>query len=221
MKHKDGMGFVYVIENEIGLIKIGTSINPGKRIKTIEGQTGLSITNKFLSPKCSNYYFIERVLHKRFDEARKHGEWFKANFNEACKYLMMQEFDFNPPIRTPSNPEEIISLLDLLLPEASDEENYIDRIDFHCDICRCPKDLWSPLESYQSDRSCELYDDFGDIVFNLEQAGKQFNYQDILNNCQALKENYLDLPDISAAVREMVNIYIETGAMPDAYCYAA
>jgi len=75
---------VYIMENELGLVKIGYSNNPEKRKKTIKNNSGLKITRQYNSEPCSNYKIIEKALHKKFKEFRKEGEWFNIKFENAA-----------------------------------------------------------------------------------------------------------------------------------------
>ena len=63
-------GVVYLLEFNNGLIKIGCSSQPAKRIRDLEptlrqyGQ--LEITHLAISRECTNYQSVEQQLHQRF-----------------------------------------------------------------------------------------------------------------------------------------------------------
>lgn len=82
-----GFGVVYIIENDLGKIKIGRSVKPLKRIKAIRSQSGNKIKRICLSNPCSNYGNIEKELHEEFQSDRHIGEWFDINFEIACNRL--------------------------------------------------------------------------------------------------------------------------------------
>lgn len=78
---------VYVIQNELGLVKIGFANKPDKRIDSIAANSGLKIVNRHVSPPCFNFTDIEKQLHQYFSHARKHGEWFDLPFENAVDAL--------------------------------------------------------------------------------------------------------------------------------------
>lgn len=78
---------VYVIQNEIGLVKIGFANKPDKRIDSIAANSGLKIVNRHVSPPCFNFNNVEKQLHQHFSHARKHGEWFDLPFEIAVEAL--------------------------------------------------------------------------------------------------------------------------------------
>jgi len=78
---------VYVIQNEIGLVKIGFANKPDKRIDSIAANSGLKIIARHVSPPCFNFTDIEKQLHQHFSFARKHGEWFDIPFDSAVDAL--------------------------------------------------------------------------------------------------------------------------------------
>lgn len=78
---------VYVIQNELGLVKIGFANKPDKRIDSIAANSGLKIVNRHVSPPCFNFTDVEKQLHQHFSHARKHGEWFDLPFEIAVDAL--------------------------------------------------------------------------------------------------------------------------------------
>lgn len=80
-------GQVYVIENELGLVKIGISSKPERQIKEIANASGLNITKKYFSKPCDNFAKIEKKLHEEFKAVRKKGEWFNIPFDFAVNQL--------------------------------------------------------------------------------------------------------------------------------------
>jgi hypothetical protein len=67
---------VYIIENEHGMVKIGVSKQPIKRIQILQNQSGLKIVNSYISEPTTKYRDIEKYLHQQFSIYRKKGEWF-------------------------------------------------------------------------------------------------------------------------------------------------
>lgn len=88
-----GNGYVYLIDNGTGKVKIGRTTNPMIRIKTIESQSGMTTIQTYVSPQCSNYKDLELITHKKFDEFRVKGEWFKISFNEVKDHISSLHFE--------------------------------------------------------------------------------------------------------------------------------
>lgn len=77
------MKSIYVLENELGNVKIGVSCNVEGRVNNLSRQGGFNIKNLFYTMPCSNAYKIERMLHKKFLRKRINGEWFEEDFSKA------------------------------------------------------------------------------------------------------------------------------------------
>lgn len=93
-------GHLYVFKGNHGLVKIGVSIDPELRKKTLECSGGISIIDQWISPLCTNYIFVENDLHKIFDKYRSSGEWFNFNFEsivsqaETFEYITKEDISF-------------------------------------------------------------------------------------------------------------------------------
>jgi hypothetical protein len=74
----------------------------------------------------------------------------------------------------------------------------------------CPKESWKPLKTYKNDKSCQLYSDFFDVIWELEKR-PDYNFEDILNQCIKFKTKYLDVKDFGETVKEMIEIGIDNG----------
>lgn len=90
-------------------------------------------------------------------------------------------------------------------------------VKYHCNYCMCPLDEWKPLDTYKSNDSCKVYSDFYNVIWDLEENDKKYNFQDVLNQCIKFKNDYPDIPDFEAAVKEMIQIGIETGIITNLY----
>lgn len=86
---------VYVIKNEnTGLVKVGISDNPEKRMRTLSNQSGCKLSLVYNSPKCANAFAIEQSIHKMYKDDREFGEWFSTSEIELVEILKDQEYDF-------------------------------------------------------------------------------------------------------------------------------
>jgi predicted GIY-YIG superfamily endonuclease len=84
---QESTGYVYLIKNEKGLVKIGRSINPQARITCISTQSGETYTEVYISKKIKYYNKAEVALHKKFAPKRVVGEWFDIDMAEAIEFI--------------------------------------------------------------------------------------------------------------------------------------
>lgn len=76
MPSGDRSGFVYVIQNDSGLCKIGRAKDVGKRIRSLS--TGSSSELKLIAAwPCDDAAQHESRLHAEWNEHRVRGEWFR------------------------------------------------------------------------------------------------------------------------------------------------
>lgn len=75
------MSYIYMmVNNRNGLIKIGKSIKPEARERTLQSEEP-DVSMIFVSPLCLSS--IERDLHKKFSEKRVRGEWFNLTSDDV------------------------------------------------------------------------------------------------------------------------------------------
>jgi len=76
LKLEVSMRMVYFVRGSVtGLIKIGSAINPKRRVKAM--QTGSGETLELLSMIPEDGQLSEATLHVALADSRVHGEWFK------------------------------------------------------------------------------------------------------------------------------------------------
>jgi len=83
-----GYGFVYILKSkEGGYQKIGRTCNPSQRMGQISPVLPFETEVEFLF-MCvpGEEQIAERLLHKKFEDKRTNGEWFKLN-NEDYEWL--------------------------------------------------------------------------------------------------------------------------------------
>lgn len=81
------LGYVYLIENDLGEVKCGRSINAKIRLRSLETQGNLTIKNTFVSEAHSEYFKTETEFHRNFSEFRMKGEWFSVSFNDSVNFI--------------------------------------------------------------------------------------------------------------------------------------
>ena len=89
-------GYVYVILDNHGRVKIGKSLNPQKRIQNIASSSGITIEDAFITEPLFWYSELELYLHDKFSEYRCIGEWFSCKFNDVISFIKSIDMsDFN------------------------------------------------------------------------------------------------------------------------------
>lgn len=80
---KSKFGYIYIIKNETGLVKIGGSINPESRVRAVETQSGYKVVDHFISEKIENFREFEAMLLSFHKNDLVLGEWFNSDFNKV------------------------------------------------------------------------------------------------------------------------------------------
>lgn len=80
-------GYVYVILDNHGRVKIGKSLTPQKRIQNIASSSGIIIEDAFVTEALYGYSEFETFLHKEFDSYRQVGEWFNCKFGDVITFI--------------------------------------------------------------------------------------------------------------------------------------
>ena len=72
--------YIYVIENDAGMIKVGISQDAGKRIRSLSGSnTGGRKHVRYAISEPTYLYTLESLIHRYFDQYRIKGtEWFSG-----------------------------------------------------------------------------------------------------------------------------------------------
>jgi hypothetical protein len=70
---------IYLMKHKNGLVKIGASINPKSREKTLQAED----PNLEIFFEAPGSFELERKLHLRFSEQRVRGEWFNLKENDV------------------------------------------------------------------------------------------------------------------------------------------
>ncbi|MGL5049585.1 MAG: GIY-YIG nuclease family protein [Fusobacteriaceae bacterium] len=86
--------YLYVIQNEVGRVKIGITSELKKRFGALETGGGLEIVKKFYVEE-KNKEALEKSLHKTFEEYRTLGEWFNIDIGSVLKKLIQLGYKIN------------------------------------------------------------------------------------------------------------------------------
>ena len=79
---------VYILQRPDGLIKIGFSTDPTKRLRSLETQGGFDAASAWVSVPVENAKAVEAKAHEKLAEHRVIGEWFKADFDDAIQTVI-------------------------------------------------------------------------------------------------------------------------------------
>lgn len=82
-KPRGKKGFIYCIERPDGLVKIGKTHNPDKRLRALSLQGGFEIKNQYVSEHLSDASLAESLAHATLNDFRTIGEWFDVPFKHA------------------------------------------------------------------------------------------------------------------------------------------
>jgi excisionase family DNA binding protein len=82
------MAYIYFLEHPVpgGLIKIGRSKNPEKRVAYFQAHSPVPLSLLFFMEGDAK---LESKLHRRFSEFRRHGDWFEPS-GEILKFIEEQ-----------------------------------------------------------------------------------------------------------------------------------
>lgn len=81
-------------------------------------------------------------------------------------------------------------------------------MEYHCECCMCPKELWKPsIKNYNGDE-CQLYESYSSLI----EDGMTPEELTQLTIAELPKE-YSDIEDIAALAKELVNIAVEIGVL--------
>lgn len=87
---------LYLFKNEMGLCKIGISINPAKRARSLMNLSGYKITVLGVWELFDAYKY-EQMLHTVFKRSRVEGEWFQSDIsvidvesNLSCEFKRLK-----------------------------------------------------------------------------------------------------------------------------------
>lgn len=79
-------GYVYVAEAEDGVVKIGKSKNPQKRLRSLSTGSAYDLT-LLVKKEVANSSSKESKIQLQFDDHRMRGEWFDASDGVKAKII--------------------------------------------------------------------------------------------------------------------------------------
>ena len=85
----------------------------------------------------------------------------------------------------------------------------------HCEYCMCPIEVWNdeePLFKTYSGDGCKLFDEFSSLIEYSMTAAELAELAII-----ELPKEFSDIEDISATVKELMDIILDCGVLDDPY----
>lgn len=78
------IGYIYIIsDRDRGIVKVGKSKNPEKRINVLINTCGIVDVDFFIFNECANHSHVEAKCHKAMSELKVKGEWFGCDLDYA------------------------------------------------------------------------------------------------------------------------------------------
>jgi hypothetical protein len=177
MAERSLSGSVYIIEDDRGLVKIGQSANPKKRIDGIRSGFGIEVVDAFVSEPFLDYKAAEKTLHAQFVDSRQEGEWFSAPFSVvlgAALRIGMKE-DYNASESVCSEIEEGIARFSCDAMERLSKSSSIKMTDYRVLTFMTAKLRdWNIVTETQqdiADRLCMSRQAVTSSIANLESLG--------------------------------------------------
>ena len=81
------MGYVYAVEADNAMVKIGVSKNPGRRISEVCKKADCHPLRKYVSKNISNYSELESAALSKFKNENSTGEWVDCNFDVVSGFI--------------------------------------------------------------------------------------------------------------------------------------
>lgn len=75
-------GFVYIVKFN-NLVKIGVSVKPDRRVRTLETQQGRNHQAVIVLGSFLNYRTVEKAIHRKLEISRVEGEYFNCSYYDA------------------------------------------------------------------------------------------------------------------------------------------
>jgi predicted GIY-YIG superfamily endonuclease len=89
--NNSGEGWIYLMESENGLYKIGSTANPDHRLMKLNAQSPVAV--KYIHYFRSEHMTTsEKWLHNKYKDCRHHGEWFNLSNEQVQEIASMQDY---------------------------------------------------------------------------------------------------------------------------------
>jgi hypothetical protein len=95
----NGEGWIYLIESENGLHKIGYTANLKHRLLSLSAQS--SVVVRYIHYfKSKHMATSEKWLHNKYKDYRHHGEWFQLPSEKIQEIVAMQDYSADEGLKS-------------------------------------------------------------------------------------------------------------------------
>jgi hypothetical protein len=104
--------FIYVIQADDGLIKVGISSNPSARLAQLQTSTPSRLSLAYIGALRCNGYAVEAEAHRRLADYRRSGEWFNCPVDIAVAAIGAAAYRLGEPIASgdPRLADEVVRI---------------------------------------------------------------------------------------------------------------
>jgi hypothetical protein len=90
--------FIYIVQADNGLIKVGISGNPGARLMQLRTASAVPLKLEYIGALRCNGYAIEAATHRTLADYRQNGEWFRCPTDMAVAAISAAAYRLGEPI---------------------------------------------------------------------------------------------------------------------------
>lgn len=123
---KEPKQWIYIIQKDNELIKVGVSINPSERIAYLQRMGGFNALKTELFGPVHNGFNVENLIHKKLNSYRVIVEWFKVSYEVAVEIAknIVKEYGITKALKDDKDCD-FDKLMKLFYPNQDYRENII------------------------------------------------------------------------------------------------
>jgi hypothetical protein len=106
-------GFIYVIQADNGMLKIGVSTNPSARLAQLRTSSPFKLTFAYMGALRCSGYAVEAEAHRTLAGYRQNGEWFNCPADMAVAAIGAAAYRLGEPLTSgdPKLADEIVRMV--------------------------------------------------------------------------------------------------------------
>jgi hypothetical protein len=112
-KNASSGSFIYVVQADNGMLKIGVSTNPGARLAQLRTSSPFKLSFAYMGALRCDGYAIEAAAHETLSRHRLEGEWFNCPVDMAVAAIGAAAYRLGEPIASgdPKFADEIVRMI--------------------------------------------------------------------------------------------------------------
>jgi T5orf172 domain len=105
--------FIYVVQADNGMLKIGVSTNPGARLAQLRASSPFKLSFAYMGALRCDGYAMEAAAHETLSRHRLGGEWFNCPVDMAVAAIGAAAYRLGEPIASgdPKFADEIVRMI--------------------------------------------------------------------------------------------------------------